>query len=85
MKACGSVSFKHGVGLLQGVGREGCKASYRRLARQGLLKENKTESALPPVLVLRGVGECPRWKRNPTLIPDIHIPNADRSKGTAEQ
>lgn len=67
------------------MGREGCRASYRRVTRQGLLKENEIEFVLPTDLVLRGVGECPGSKRNTTLIPDVHIYNADRSKGPAEQ
>lgn len=72
-------------GELAAMGREGCRAGYRRLGRQGLLKENQIESVLPTDLVRRGVGECPRLKRNTTLICDVHIHNADRSKGTAEQ
>lgn len=67
------------------MGREGCRASYSRLARQGPLKENQTESVLPTDLVPRGVGECPSLKRNTTLIPDVPIHNTDRSKGTVEQ
>lgn len=47
--------------------------------------KGESESVLPTGLVLRGAGGCPRLKRNTTLIPDVCIHNADRSKEKAEQ
>lgn len=67
------------------VGREGCRATHRRLARQGLLKDSQTEPVLPTELALRGAGECARLKRTPALIPAVHIHNAGSRKGTAEE
>lgn len=62
----GSVSLTHSVGTPASqaesscLGKEGCRATYRRLTRQGLLKDSQTEPVLPTDLVLRGAGECPR-------------------------